>query len=162
MPQTVTRTSHVAIMDEYGKVVGYYSARLGRKLLKSKELPAFSAEMEELGFAMPIEIAKKNWKKVDELMEKYNKILEDFKKKGLLIHITPMPGYVFKDGYFQKGESQARRQGINEWRKKINDSIERKGGVEAAEKRAYEQWLKKPESERRELEEWVKKNRKER
>ena len=63
---------------------------------------------------------------------------------------------------FQKGENPARQQDINAWRKNIYDSIERKGGVEAAEKRAYEQWLKKPASERRELEECLKKNRKER
>ncbi|MBM3282058.1 MAG: twin-arginine translocation signal domain-containing protein [Candidatus Diapherotrites archaeon] len=106
IPAKNLRFSHIAVISNEGKVIGYYSMMIGNKLEKnlqsrnifpSREKVKLTKAMDELIRIMKLNYAGAPYASFLRL-EKTIKTLQEL---GLRIRKTPMPGYTFKDGYFQ-------------------------------------------------------------
>lgn len=102
--------SHVAPIDSKGKVLGYCSWRISKKLIKNKEA---LTRLEEVAGIQILHWGKymkeKNWNGLENsIMEYHNEIKSRFGpngtivQNGLFIHYTPMPGYEYRNSAFQK------------------------------------------------------------
>lgn len=96
------RVSSIACFNEDGKVIGYISFRIGKKMLEKDNLDVairavISADVVLKSF--PSENTDKYARFVIETAEKAILQLRDL---GLQYHTKSMPGYEYKSGYFQK------------------------------------------------------------
>lgn len=105
-PSRQLKFSHIAVISPQGKVMGYYTLAIGRKLERTLKADTFSFLRDDV---------KKFNKVLDELSTihkmsfeapyaaylRLEKTYATLKKMGLLVRQTPLPGYTFKDGYFQ-------------------------------------------------------------
>ncbi len=100
------RFNHIAVVSSEGKVIGYYSMMLGNKLEKtlqsrnifpSREKIKVTKLMDELLLANKINFEGAPFA----AFLRIEATLKKLQKMGLQIRQTPMPGYAFKNGYFQ-------------------------------------------------------------
>ena len=97
------RTTHVAAVDTSGKVMGYTSLRIHKNAISNEHaLQMLSAIGEHYNSIFSNLIYRKDWSLLEKEWHNYNNRLQEIRKSVLLIHYTPMPGYIYKDGYFQK------------------------------------------------------------
>lgn len=106
IPAKNLRFSHIAIISNEGKVIGYYTMMISKKLentLQSRIVFPSNAKrslvsaMDEL---VLIDRMNKAGNPYASFLRLENTI-KKLQKLGLHIRQTPMPGYTFKDGYFQ-------------------------------------------------------------
>lgn len=103
------RAAHIAIISADGKVMGYYSMRLGKKLygnanwrksgnmIKTSKYWGAIARLKELN-------ERYEHPQGEELIQEqreYTAILDTLKSLGLQIRVTSLPGYRYENGYFQ-------------------------------------------------------------
>lgn len=90
------RVQHVAALDKEGKVIGYFSTRIGKKIIEN---PANLEKCFE-------EISKFSKKypgyESAEVRSKLVQLLISLKKYGFQVRMTSRPGYIYKDFHFQK------------------------------------------------------------
>jgi hypothetical protein len=102
---------HIAVLDYQRRVIGYYSLSLGkniRGLINPTFWERFSSAQRR--FSSIIDKMKRIEIKFHQIqtpaaaekyLKGYNDCLTALQKMGLHIRQTPMPGYTFKEGYFQ-------------------------------------------------------------
>lgn len=103
-------TAHTAAVDEYGRVLGYTSIRLSKKIqLNVKALDSLRDIAERFDVRYTAAIAARDWNRLHEYSEKYYSELESsfgkngsIIKNGLLFHHTGMPGFTYKNREFQE------------------------------------------------------------
>ncbi len=97
--------SHIAVISPKGEVQGYYTLLIGKKLdrilreriFPSDERKKYDQVMKSLYRTHQMSLQNASYATYLRL----EKNIKDLQKIGLHIRQTPMPGYVFKDGYFQ-------------------------------------------------------------
>ena len=104
------RTAHVAVVNEHGKVIGYWSWRYKKSLLADAEkceamirrFDAFNKKIFELNKTNPNgKIPVQNIDGLVKVFTDFIAYLEQCRKDGLIIHRTAAAGYHYKDGFFQ-------------------------------------------------------------
>lgn len=118
-PEKMTRLLHIIPISFEGKVMGFFTIRVGKKLaglmqnkLEDLQLPLeqmqkINEEKREFLKNMDtLDVMRKKYdngvEDVDQFFREYNEIITALQKSGLQIRVTPKNGYVFKDGYFQR------------------------------------------------------------
>ena len=103
------RFSHTAAIDGHGKVMGYSSTFLEKRFLHSLKtdtslligvadnLRHYREEFDRLSWSTK----ETSVEPLVSILNDYESFLGNLKQFGLRIRHTPMPGYAFKDGYFQ-------------------------------------------------------------
>jgi hypothetical protein len=97
----IISTCHSAVLNSEGKVIGYCTLKLGRRLTGG-DLVDLLEKSNNNGELLLKAIQAGDWNDLERVKRSTSALLEKYRKKGLLIHNTPAPGYVFKDGSFQK------------------------------------------------------------
>ena len=106
VPSRQLKFSHVAVISPDGKVMGYYTLMLGKKLERTLSSGPFSflredtkklnKVLDDLSF-----IHKMSFEAPYAAYLRLEKTYATLKKMGLMVRQTPMPGHTYKDGYFQ-------------------------------------------------------------
>lgn len=107
VPSRQLKFSHVAVISPGGKVMGYYTLMIGKKLERTLRTGTFSffredtkklnKVLDDLSF-----IHKMSFEAPYAAYLRLEKTYATLKKMGLMVRQTPLPGYTFKDGYFQE------------------------------------------------------------
>ncbi len=117
-PSKIVRVAHIIPISFEGKVMGFYTIRIGKKLIelmKNKpvdgDAPVAQIKKnneDKKAFVDSLEMLDEMQKKydngvadTDQLYKEYSELLDKLQKAGLQIRVTPKNGYTFKDGYFQ-------------------------------------------------------------
>lgn len=98
--RAVIKGSSVAILDKYGKLIGYVAVRIGKKYYSDgliMQLEKINNDINQILFGLLV--SKKDWEGAIAVLTEYRTLLE---KKGMHFRYIPAKGYIFKDGYFQK------------------------------------------------------------
>lgn len=118
-PQKVIRVQHVIPISFDGKVMGFYTLRIGKKLLEliQNKSPSLEMSIEQilsqneekrrfLKNLSTLEALQKKYRdgvvEIDLFIHEYEGLLTELKKDGLQVRVTSKNGYIFKDGFFQK------------------------------------------------------------
>lgn len=104
------RFDHMACVSAKGEVVGYFSMQLGRKLRtiattssgkESKDYFLFSKALNKMHV---LSFLFYNARGLGESQKYFQQLLDQYRvlhTLGLRMRVTPMPGFTYKDGYFQ-------------------------------------------------------------
>ena len=95
------RKTHIAVVDEKGKVRGCFSILLGKKSRDRIILTWMQMVNASYQYELMTGYTTKNWKMVEDALARYDKFFEAAKKKGLRVRASPADGFVYKDGQFQ-------------------------------------------------------------
>lgn len=95
--------NHIPCISEEGKVIGYISINLRKKT--AKDVPAIKLllkKLQQVGRNIEAEWTQGSFNLMDQSLLEFHGILETMKFLGLQLRMKAMPGYEYKEGYFQK------------------------------------------------------------
>lgn len=119
-PEWFVRVSHVIPISAEGKVTGFITLRIGKKLVETMQTDMGRIKREGDISTIVKETSRaggmiKLLNKVDDMVSKYNEgvgdvepffaeyfsLIAELQQAGMQFRATPRKGYIFKDGYFQ-------------------------------------------------------------
>ncbi len=103
-------TAHTAAVDEYGRVLGYTSIRIAKKIQQNDDALEYLHDIaERFDVRYTAATAARNWKRLNEYSEQFYAELESsfgkngkMVKNGLLIHHMGMPGFEYRNREFKE------------------------------------------------------------